>query len=103
MTEVSCLSQHLCAPRVGHLDATYMIFCFLQRNLSKNTGCLAFDPAIPTPAEGSIGPDDTIMEHWKEFYPEACDRIPPNMPGPLGNPVVLATYVDANHARGKIR
>jgi hypothetical protein len=38
------------------------------------------------------------MEHWKEFYPEASDSIPPNMPEPLGNPVVIATYVDANHA-----
>jgi Reverse transcriptase (RNA-dependent DNA polymerase). len=28
MTEVSCLSQHLCAPRVGHLDAAYKMFRF---------------------------------------------------------------------------
>jgi hypothetical protein len=26
MTEVSCLSQHLCAPRSGHLDATSHIY-----------------------------------------------------------------------------
>jgi hypothetical protein len=76
MTEVSCLSQHLCAPRVGHLDATSMIFRFLQRNLSKNTGRIAFDPAIPPDVEGSIGPSDNAVEHWKEFYPDANDRIP---------------------------
>jgi hypothetical protein len=99
MTEVSCLSQHLCAPRVGHLDAgAYMIFCFLQRNLSKNTGRIAFDPLIPPQVDGTIGPDNVVMEHWKEFYPEASDGLPPKMPEPLGDPVVIATYVDANHA-----
>jgi Reverse transcriptase (RNA-dependent DNA polymerase). len=98
MTEVSCLSQHLCAPHVGHLDAAYMIFRFLQRNMKKNTGRIAFDPVIPPCIEGAIGPDDVVMDHWKEFYPEARDELPPNMPEPLGNPVVIATYVDANHA-----
>ena len=73
MTEVSCLSQHLGAPRVGHIDAAYMIFHFLQRNLSKNTGCIAFDPLIPPQVDGSIGPDNVVMAHWKEFYPEASD------------------------------
>lgn len=81
MTEVSCLSQHLCAPQVGHLDTAYMIFVhFLQHSLSKNTGYLAFDPLIPPPVEGSLSPDETIMQHRKEFYPEAGDRIPPHMP-----------------------
>ena len=98
MTEVSCLSQHLCAPRVGHLDAAYMIFRYLQRNLSKNTGRIAFDPMIPPCVDGAIGPDDVAMEHWREFYPNASDPLPPNMPEPLGNPVVVAAYVDANHA-----
>ena len=28
-TEVSCLSQHLCTPRKGHLNAVYMIFRYL--------------------------------------------------------------------------
>ena len=36
MTEVSCLSQHLCSPRVGHPDAIYSIFQYLQMNMSKN-------------------------------------------------------------------
>jgi len=98
MTEVSCLSQHLCAPRVGHLDAAYMIFRFLQRNSSKNTGRIAFDPLIPPQVNGAVGPDNVIMEHWKEFYPDASDRLPHNMPEPLGNPVAIAAYVDANHA-----
>ena len=29
LTEESCLSQHLCSPREGHLDAVYHIFRYL--------------------------------------------------------------------------
>jgi hypothetical protein len=53
---------------------------------------------IPLNAKDSIGLDETLMSHWNEFYPDAVDQILPGMPEPLGNLVVLATYVDANHA-----
>jgi hypothetical protein len=53
---------------------------------------------IPPCVDGAIGPDSIHEEHWKEFYPDATDRVPPNMPEPLGNPVMVAAYVDANHA-----
>jgi hypothetical protein len=36
--------------------------------------------------------------HWEEFYPGAKEPIPPDMPEPLGNPVEVSAYVDANHA-----
>ena len=29
LTEVSCLSQHLCSPREGHIDDVYRIFVYL--------------------------------------------------------------------------
>ena len=44
LTEVSCLSQHLCSPREGHLDAVYRILNYLQKNLSKNPGSMTHDP-----------------------------------------------------------
>jgi hypothetical protein len=48
ITEVSCLSQYMCQPRIGHLDVVHQIFRYcLQKNLSQNPGRLAFDPAIP--------------------------------------------------------
>ena len=98
MTEVSCLSQHLCSPRVGHLDAVYSIFRYLQKNMSKNPGRLGFDPIrVPTP-ENIVDVPDEHLRHWEEFYPDAEDVLPPGMPEPLGNPVEIATYVDANHA-----
>lgn len=98
MTEVSCLSQHMCAPRVGHLDTAYRIFRYLQRNLSKNPARIAFDPTIVPSNIDTLGPSPVSLEHWKEFYPDSVDPFPHNMPEPLGNPVVVSAYVDANHA-----
>lgn len=98
ITEVSCLSQYSCSPRVGHLDAVYGIFRYLQRNLSRNVGRLGFDPIIPHIDENIFNDSPDTVEHWKEFYPDAQYEKPRNMPDALGNPVVISTYVDANHA-----
>eukprot|EP00557_Chaetoceros_sp_GSL56_P014199 CAMPEP_0176484462 /NCGR_PEP_ID=MMETSP0200_2-20121128/4466_1 /TAXON_ID=947934 /ORGANISM="Chaetoceros sp., Strain GSL56" /LENGTH=360 /DNA_ID=CAMNT_0017880935 /DNA_START=761 /DNA_END=1843 /DNA_ORIENTATION=- len=98
ITEVSCLSQHMCQPRIGHLDAVHQIFRYLQKNLSKNPGRLAFDPVIPVIDENLFNCSAQTMEHWKEFYPEAGDPVVVGAPEPLGNPVDIAAYVDANHA-----
>jgi hypothetical protein len=35
---------------------------------------------------------------WGEFYPEAAEPMPPNMPAPRGRSVVTSCFVDAVHA-----
>ena len=45
ITEVSCLSQHLCSTREGHLNAFYKVFRYLQNNPSKNSLRIEFDTA----------------------------------------------------------
>jgi len=37
-------------------------------------------------------------EQWQEFYPDAEEQVPHKMVKPLGNPITIRTYVDANHA-----
>ena len=37
--------KHLCSTHEGHLNAVYKIFRYLQKNISKNTVRIAFDPA----------------------------------------------------------
>ncbi len=39
---------------------------------------------------------------WTEFYPDAEEDIPKDMPTPKGNPVRLTTYVDADHAHDTV-
>ena len=39
---------------------------------------------------------------WKDFYPEASEPIPPNVPEPCGKRVQLNCFVDADHAGNQI-
>ena len=43
MTEVRFLSQHLCSPRKGHLNAFYKVFMYLKNNISNNPRRVSFD------------------------------------------------------------
>jgi len=35
---------------------------------------------------------------WGDFYPEATNEFPPGMPEPLGLPIEITCFVDADHA-----
>jgi len=90
MTEVSMLSAHNALPREGHLEAVYHIFSYLKGHENSR---LVFDPAYPDIDERRFLPAD-----WSDFYPDASDELPPNMPEPRGLPVDVTCFVDADHA-----
>ena len=98
LTEVSCLSQHLASPREGHLHAVYKIFRYLQKNMSKNPGRLVFDGLYPHTDPRLFQKSVTDLNEWNDFYPEAAEKLPAKKIEPLGNPVKVRAYVDANHA-----
>jgi hypothetical protein len=66
--------------------------------MSKNPGRIGFDPMILPIDESMFNDSPDVFEHWKQFYPDAMEEQPPNAPVPLGNPVEISAYVDANHA-----
>jgi hypothetical protein len=43
----------------------------------------------------------TITRHdtWSEFYPDAGEELPYDMPEPLGDTMTITCFVDADHAR----
>ena len=85
------LSQHLALPRVGHLEAVYRIFAYLNKHEKSS---LIFDPTDPLPQTPTKAKPD-----WSSFYDELTEELPPQMPESLGNPAVnIYTFVDANHA-----
>jgi len=90
LTEVSMLSAHNALPRDGHLEAIYHIFSYLK---SHENSRLVFDPAYPTIDDRRFHVTD-----WTDFYPDACDELPPHMPEPRGLPVDITCFVDADHA-----
>jgi len=90
LTEVSMLSAHNTLPREGHLEAMYHIFSYLK---GQENSQVVFDLAYPDIDERQFHNPD-----WTDFYPEACDKLPPSMPEPQGLPVEKLCFVDANHA-----
>ena len=65
MTEVSCVSQRLCSPRDGHLSAVYKVFRYLQNNMSKNLGRIAFVPACVNTYEKVFEGSTRELDGWK--------------------------------------
>eukprot|EP00957_Ditylum_brightwellii_P084990 6462864-Ditylum_brightwellii.AAC.1 len=89
--EVSIMSQYQANPREGHLEALYLIVHFLSNNPMKR---IVFDPATPLANDAAFYGD----ADWTEFYGDIQEEEPPNMPEPLGRPVQITMFVDANHA-----
>ena len=89
-TEVALLSQHLALPRVGHLDAVYHIFAYLSKH---ETSRIIFDSTDQVPIDPTYHRPD-----WSAFYENLEEELPAKMPEPLGRPVSLHVFVDANHA-----
>jgi len=90
LTEVSMLSAHNALPREGHLEAMYHIFSYLKGHENSR---VVFDPAYPDVDERWFHNFD-----WTDFYPDACDELPPGMPEARGLPVEISCFVDADHA-----
>lgn len=90
LLETSWLSSYNAAPRRGHLEAVYHIFAYLKAHLNST---LVFDEKEPILNEASFSSHD-----WSEFYDVEEDPLPPKMPTPRGNRVIMSCFVDANHA-----
>ena len=94
LLEVSLLSSHLAMPRAGHLQEVYHIFGYLKQSPRRR---LFLDPDHPVISENRFKSFD-----WEDFYREAKEDIPTNMPGPLGKAVSTHCFVDASHASDKV-
>ena len=87
---VSMLSRYLVSTRVGHLDQVFHIFAYLKAH---NRSTMVFDDTEPI-IEGTR----FVKRDWEDYYPEAAEMIPPDMPEPRGEPVVITCFTDADHA-----
>ncbi len=48
--------------------------------------------------------DELVFHHgdWKDFYGDVIEEDLPNMPVPLGNPIHMSCFVDADHAGNNV-
>ncbi|KAL7515917.1 hypothetical protein ACHAWX_000987 [Stephanocyclus meneghinianus] len=88
--EVAIMSQYQANPREGHLEALYLIFYFLSKNPLRR---LLFDARVPACDEDAFQLD----ADWTEFYGDVEEEDPPDIPEPLGKPVHLNVFIDADH------
>ena len=93
---VSTLSRYSMAPRLGHFTAMERVFGYLRKHYA---GHIVIDhqvAPIREKAQFNLGMD------WIEFYPDATEDLPYDMPKPAGSKAMLTCYVDADHARDKV-
>jgi hypothetical protein len=90
LLEVSQMSSHLALPRIGHLEKLMHIFGYLRDNPQRK---IALDPDHPKVDERRFEKFD-----WHDFYRDAKEAIPGDMPEPRGNIMSTHCFVDANNA-----
>ena len=88
--ETSLLSSHMAAPRKGHLLAMLHVFAYLMHYPRSK---MVFDSARKNIKMRSCDPSA-----WKDFYYDAKEPIPADMPEPRGKAAQLIAFVDSDHA-----
>ena len=92
----STLSKYNNAPREGHFAALKRVFDYL--NTHKNGQIILDDGTAPVRENALIN----IGFKWEEFYPDAVEQLPEDMPFPFGKKATITCYVDADHARDTV-
>ena len=93
---LNTMSRYSMAPREGHMKAMVNIFGCLQ---SHSKGQIIIDTNEPPVRSQAL---KNTSYNWSEFYPDACEDIPHDMPQSRGDLATLTAFVDADHARDKV-
>ena len=89
LLEASLMSTYMAMPREGHLQQLYRMFGYLKLYPKRK---LAFDFQHPAISERMFKKYD-----WHDFYRDAIEAIPGDMPIPRGNSMSTHCFVDASH------
>ena len=95
---MSLLSRHLALPRRGHLDQAYNVVAYLEKHPNSK---LVMD-ARPMRHKERYAKKFKENAECYEFYGEVREEIPSDAPKPLGKPIELTAFVDADHAGDKL-
>ena len=93
LLEVSMMSAHLALPREGHLEQVIHIFGYLKVHKKLR---IMFDSDYPQISSNRFKSYD-----WFDFYKDAKEGIPSNMPEPRGLHMSTSAFVDADLAGDK--
>jgi hypothetical protein len=87
----SAMSRLNMSPGEGHLKAVKMILAYIK---TFPKGGVIVDTTYP---DHSIYPAED-HPNWRDFYPDAGEEIPNDLPMSKGPKVRMTVYVDADHA-----
>lgn len=77
------------------MEGVYNIFAYLDKH---GDAPMPFDDKMPKIDESAFH-----RTNWSEsVYRDVEEELPPKMPKPKGNPVMMTCFVDANHAGDKV-
>ena len=92
LAAVMTLSRFRIAPRIGHLDRIKRVYGYLKK--FKN-GAIRFRTGKPDYSELEPGSYDWSSSVY-DLDENDEEKVPSDVPIPLGEPVITTTYVDAN-------
>ena len=100
--ETALLSQYLVSPRKGHLLQALNIFRYLK-GVKRNWLVLDTErfEVSWVPMKEEPHPKERALA-MKKIYPDAVKEEPLGAPEPLGEPVSLTIFTDADHAGDKL-
>jgi len=84
------MAKFMASPREGHLVGLLKIFAYLKLHMNSKI--------VIDPFERLWDDLDWNTADWSEFYPDAKEAIPSDMPEPRGKPVQINLFVDSAHA-----
>ena len=92
---ISSLARFSMAPREGHITAIKRVFGYLKKFPK---GKIIIDKNYPDYSNFTI----TNHDNWKEFYPDAEEELPENLPTIRGKSMTITAFVDADHAHDQV-
>ena len=70
----------------------------MRKNMKHNQGRLVFDTTLQEIDDRFFDDQNTMIDHWRDFYMEAIYPFPHGIPEALVKYVHIIWYVDVNHS-----
>ena len=93
----SKMARFNCAPRKGHMKGVIRIVGYLEK-VANLIPRLLVNPESPNHEKYLTQDHGT----WEEFYPDAVEEIPPDMPAQKGKEMKITIWVDADHTHNQV-
>ena len=94
LLETAMLSTYMALPRKGHMEQVYHVFGYLKTHSKRR---LFFDPRHPDIDERAFS-----SYEWYDFYCDAREQVPNDIPPLWGDDVSTHCFVVADHASNTV-